>query len=696
MALEEVEAPPGSKKVINSIRLDNGLKAILISEDGIGTAAAAMLVRSGSFRDPRDAQGLAHLLEHMVFDGSDEYPDGNELSRFTTQFSKLFIHPQLKADVMVREIELLDSEFQLHRSDDMTRLEQLIASTAHKNLPFTKFSWGNKKSLSGNDFLHDQLLSMFKTYFVGASMNLVVHGSANISYYYTLEQSISGDYTHLSCNRQSVLDLLSFFTNSNMSLDFVDKSLDEGECLVESWFNSYYKQTKIPSTITGEWRLRFHANQRFQFPPKNNFLPSLSPNEDHLMIENDNEPLVHKSHIKLWHLPDNDEVPSVSFIVYPALSSELKNQLMVHLYVNHLKDSLSEILYQGGEANFETSILIFEKINIEFKVSGFKENLFNYISEIWKQFKSFTHPYETTFEMVKELVENLLKKSVLEVSGYSNNLMLQEVTESCYDIDQMLKSLSSISYDDFVQFIPHMSSKMFIEGLFKGDISKDESLHMSHLFEESVEIPCDQEYIHIPRGTNTKNVRVQVNSDINSYAEVTFQIGYEKFSAKKTAILKLFHAMIDHNLQDQLSAKEKLGYRVGSNVDFRYGINRFVINITSSVYDPAYLLSRIYNYVKTLEVSLEEVHEDTFKGHIEFLVQTCPDHDGDGDDLWDQITEKRFCQGFNKNLISELKEIRKKDVVRFVKKYLIASSSHSRILEVCIWGCKTSFPTSSV
>ncbi|XP_019087914.1 PREDICTED: nardilysin-like isoform X2 [Camelina sativa] len=324
--------------------------------------------------------------------------------------------------------------------------------------------------------------------------------AANMSYYYPLKKSLSGDYTHLSCSRQSVLGLLCFFTNSNMRLDFVDKSLVEAECLVESWFNSFYKKTEIPSTITGKWRLRVHEKQRFQFPPKNNFLPSRSPNEDDLMNEDDseeddeddnepddlmnedsdslaneeddNEPLVHKSHIKLWHLPDNDEVPCVSFIVYPALSSELKNQLMVHLYVNHLKDSLSEILYQGGEANFETSILIFSKINIEFKVSGFKENLFKYISEIWNQFKSFTHPYETTFAMVKELVENLQKKSVLEVSGYSNNLMLQQLTQSSYAIDEMLSTLSSISYDEFVQFIPHMSSKMFIEGLFKGDISK--------------------------------------------------------------------------------------------------------------------------------------------------------------------------------------------------------------------------------
>ncbi|KAL5823885.1 hypothetical protein ACOSQ4_021785 [Xanthoceras sorbifolium] len=42
-------------------------------------AAAAMCVGMGSFLDPVEAQGLAHFLEHMLFMGSTEFPDENEL-----------------------------------------------------------------------------------------------------------------------------------------------------------------------------------------------------------------------------------------------------------------------------------------------------------------------------------------------------------------------------------------------------------------------------------------------------------------------------------------------------------------------------------------------------------------------------------------------------------------------------------------
>jgi nardilysin len=56
-------------------RSDDGPKAIK-------KAAAAVSVRVGSFSDPRDAQGLAHFLEHMLFMGSEKFPDENDYDDF--------------------------------------------------------------------------------------------------------------------------------------------------------------------------------------------------------------------------------------------------------------------------------------------------------------------------------------------------------------------------------------------------------------------------------------------------------------------------------------------------------------------------------------------------------------------------------------------------------------------------------------
>lgn len=45
-------------------------------------AAAALCVKVGSFSDPKELPGLAHLLEHMVFMGSEKYPTENDFDAF--------------------------------------------------------------------------------------------------------------------------------------------------------------------------------------------------------------------------------------------------------------------------------------------------------------------------------------------------------------------------------------------------------------------------------------------------------------------------------------------------------------------------------------------------------------------------------------------------------------------------------------
>ncbi|PRQ34773.1 putative nardilysin [Rosa chinensis] len=58
---------------------EDGLKKKKGGDSQTKKAAAAMCVGIGSFSDPPEAPGLAHFLEHMLFMGSTEFPDENEL-----------------------------------------------------------------------------------------------------------------------------------------------------------------------------------------------------------------------------------------------------------------------------------------------------------------------------------------------------------------------------------------------------------------------------------------------------------------------------------------------------------------------------------------------------------------------------------------------------------------------------------------
>ena len=54
-------------------------------EDGIRKAATALLVNVGSYHDPPHLQGLAHFLEHMLFLGTELYPQENAYDAFLSK-----------------------------------------------------------------------------------------------------------------------------------------------------------------------------------------------------------------------------------------------------------------------------------------------------------------------------------------------------------------------------------------------------------------------------------------------------------------------------------------------------------------------------------------------------------------------------------------------------------------------------------
>jgi secreted Zn-dependent insulinase-like peptidase len=184
-------------------------------EGGIRKAAAAMVVGAGSFHDPSQCQGLAHFCEHMLFMGTEKYPVENSYDSFLTQhggsdnafteyehtvyyfdipqeeleealdrFAQFFIAPLFSKDSVEREVQAIESEFQLSKNSDGSRLERLMQHTGKQmgKHPQSTFSWGNQKSLvdepkaNGVDILKE-LRTFFNQFYHATNMRLVVIGA---------------------------------------------------------------------------------------------------------------------------------------------------------------------------------------------------------------------------------------------------------------------------------------------------------------------------------------------------------------------------------------------------------------------------------------------------------------------------------------------------------------------------------------
>ncbi|KAL1511204.1 hypothetical protein AB1Y20_006018 [Prymnesium parvum] len=160
------------------LRLENKLEVVLISDPNADKAAAAMDVNVGHASDPEALPGLAHFLEHMLFLGTEKYPDegyyqaylqerGGSSNAYTDFehtnfffdfhpvapqaldiFAQFFLCPLFTESMTARELNAVDSENSKNLQNDAWRLQQLYRWAASSEHPFHKFGTGNLATLT--------------------------------------------------------------------------------------------------------------------------------------------------------------------------------------------------------------------------------------------------------------------------------------------------------------------------------------------------------------------------------------------------------------------------------------------------------------------------------------------------------------------------------------------------------------------
>ena len=77
---QELKLPPGVEKIatvegISEFKLPNGLRFILFPDASKPTATVNITYLIGSRHENSGETGMAHLLEHLIFKGSKNFPD---------------------------------------------------------------------------------------------------------------------------------------------------------------------------------------------------------------------------------------------------------------------------------------------------------------------------------------------------------------------------------------------------------------------------------------------------------------------------------------------------------------------------------------------------------------------------------------------------------------------------------------------
>lgn len=200
----EISKSARDQREYRELVLPNKMRVLLVSDPKATKSLSALALPIGSLDDPKDQQGLAHYLEHMVLMGSQHYPEPDGFAQFlsrhggshnastasyrtayylevehdafadaTARLADAIAAPLFDRTYSDRERNAVNSELTMARSRDGMRMGQVDAETLNPAHPTSQFSGGNLETLSDKpqSKLHDALLSFYQSYY---SANLMV------------------------------------------------------------------------------------------------------------------------------------------------------------------------------------------------------------------------------------------------------------------------------------------------------------------------------------------------------------------------------------------------------------------------------------------------------------------------------------------------------------------------------------------
>ncbi len=210
---KDIVKGPTDHRSYRIVELANGLRCVLVHEANATQSSAAVGVAVGHFHDPNHAQGLAHFLEHMLFLGTEKYPEAESYQRFISQhggyhnawtgtefsnyyfsidspyfqaaldrFLHFFYEPLIADHWVEKELQAIEAEFHLKRQDELRRLYQVHKATSNSKHPFSKFSVGNLNTLmhQPDKSLAVQLREFFNRWYSAPRMTLVLMGPESL------------------------------------------------------------------------------------------------------------------------------------------------------------------------------------------------------------------------------------------------------------------------------------------------------------------------------------------------------------------------------------------------------------------------------------------------------------------------------------------------------------------------------------
>ncbi|XP_006630449.2 insulin-degrading enzyme isoform X1 [Lepisosteus oculatus] len=507
---------------------------------------------------------------------------------------------------------------------------------------------------------------------------------AGLLHYYPLEEVLAAEYL-LEDFRPDLIDMvLDKLRPENVRVAVVSKSFEGQTDKTEEWYGTQYKQEAISDEVIKKWQ-NADLNGKFKLPMKNEFIPT---NFEIYPLEKDapSYPTLIKDTAmsKVWFKQDDK-----FFLPKACLNFEFFSPFayvdplhcnMAYLYLELLKDSLNEYAYAAELAglNYDLQNTIY---GMYLSVKGYNDKQHILLKKIIEKMATFEID-EKRFDIIKEAymrsLNNFRAEQPHQHAMYYLRLLMTEVA---WTKDELKEALDDVTLPRLKAFIPQLLSRLHIEALLHGNITKQSALGMMQMVEDTLIehahtkplLPSQlirYREVQVPdRGWYVYQQRNEVHN--NCGIEIYYQTDMQ--NTQENMLLELFCQIISEPCFNTLRTKEQLGYIVFSGPRRANGVQglRFIIQSEKA---PHYLESRVEAFLRTMEKSLEEMSEEAFQKHIQALAIRRLDKPkklaAECAKYWGEIISQQYNFDRDNIEVAYLKTLTKENIMQFYRDLL--------------------------
>ena len=432
--------------------LPNGLKALLVSDPESENSSGALGVNIGSLTDKPDEQGLAHFCEHMLFLGTEKYPEENEYDDYLTKnggdsnaytdidktiyyfnvnndafegaldrFAQFFISSKFYKDSVEREINAVDSEFSNNKNNDTWRLDQLFTSQLNPQSPFSQFHTGSKETLNHPD-IRERLLKMYNKYYTSEIMSLCLYSNKTLEEMIKLVEALFKDVPKKENFEMPKYDLVKPYDEKILSNFYKIVPIKDKDKLIFSFYFPFCDNYKVnPFSFFTSLLGHEGPNTLTSCLKRENLITSLtSSSDDYAKIF---------TILNLEIILTKKGFDNYKDVIYRVLKyiSVIKEKKICERYFNELKN--------------------IKQIQFDFRS---KEKPADFVEKYVEKFMNYNEDVFTADSIIKEYDENLIKKYLdmftldnLEIAFISKSFEKEcNLTEKWYGIKYSKEKLN--------------------------------------------------------------------------------------------------------------------------------------------------------------------------------------------------------------------------------------------------------------